>query len=138
MESIRAIIQGRSTRGVDLKGRQLFEAAGSRNLTGVIVALEKGADVNWKKEDELLKVIGMLWPSFWRANLANKNGTSPMHAAALQGHRDIVALLLDRDGNRNLAEKEGGISLHYAAKHGHCAVVALLLERGADPNLADM
>ena len=28
-----------------------------------------------------------------------------MHAAALQGHRDIVALLLDRDGNRNLAEK---------------------------------
>jgi hypothetical protein len=35
------------------QGRQLFEAAGSGNLTGVVAALEKGADVNWKKEDEV-------------------------------------------------------------------------------------
>ena len=57
-----------------------------------------------------------------------------LHKAAIDGHKDVVQLLLDRGGDPDERNTIGSTSLHWAAKHGHQHVVQLLLDRGADPH----
>ena len=65
-----------------------------------------------------------------------------LHCAASRGHRDVVALLLDKMEGADVAatDKLGGrTALHIAADKGHGDVVALLLEKmeGADVAATD-
>eukprot|EP01036_Dinobryon_divergens_P025348 gene25347-33885_t len=118
MEWILTMTQGRSAR----QGKKLFDAAGSGNLTQVVAALNKGADIHWK----------------------DKNGFTPLITAASFGHHDVVAMLLQFGADPNLANKylpvfvcDGYTPMHWAARFGHRDVVALLMHWGADPNLVD-
>ena len=54
--------------------------------------------------------------------------------AALAGHSDFVALLLDRGADINIRNKGGLTALHAAAYGGHVDVVELLIERDAAVN----
>lgn len=62
----------------------------------------------------------------------------PLAWAALGGHADVAALLLDRgaaiDGSGADPAQVAGTPLYWAARGGHLDVVRLLLDRGADPN----
>ncbi len=59
---------------------------------------------------------------------ANVSGETPVMMAALRGHADWTARLLDRGAQLN---RSGWTALHYAATGPGTAVVALLLGRGA-------
>lgn len=59
-----------------------------------------------------------------------------MHHSALNGHREIVALLLDHEASANVVDGQGSTPLHLAAWTGNTDVVRLLLERG--PSLANV
>ena len=70
---------------------------------------------------------------------SNGNGETPLYLAALEGHADAVALLLDAhfsiDQQLNVASVgfEGATPLYAACERGHAHVARLLLQRGADP-----
>jgi ankyrin repeat protein len=76
------------------------------------------------------------------ANIAAKDdkyGWTALHWAAMNGHKDVVTLLLDRDPNMVAAKDKnyGRTPLHLAVMKGmkgHEDVVALLLDR-MDPNM---
>lgn len=55
-----------------------------------------------------------------------------LHSAAMQGHADAVALLLDNRAQVNRVADFENTALNMAASAGHTDVVRLLIERGAD------
>jgi ankyrin repeat protein len=88
-------------------------------------------------------------------NIQDKDGETPLHLAAWDGHLDVVELLLEHGANPNIQEnKYGKTPLHYAVsrrlenKFGrtllhftvsrrHVDVARVLLDHGADPTISD-
>lgn len=71
-------------------------------------------------------------------NVQDSNGYSALHYAALNGHTEVVQLLLIGDANPNIQDTRGSGPLHLAAWAGHHDIVKLLLahnHRPADANL---
>ena len=64
--------------------------------------------------------------------LVNKTGWAPLHYAATNGHKDMVALLLDENAYIDAEAPSKTTPLMMAARHGHADVVKLLMEEGAD------
>ena len=58
------------------------------------------------------------------------DGSTALHAAAVQGHLEVVALLLEQPGvDLTLVDNHGWTALHLAAAQNHQEVVALLLQQ---------
>jgi ankyrin repeat protein len=72
--------------------------------------------------------------------LAGEHAFKPLHFAALKGHKEMVACLLDLGADPNVAGHFGHESaynglvrpIHAAAGEGHADVVELLINRGAE------
>ena len=67
------------------------------------------------------------------------NSHTPLHAASIHGHLDIVQFLLCEIGCDPVSTNSGGQScLHLAAQHGHLLLMRYLLEEvGCDMTLVD-
>jgi ankyrin repeat protein len=64
-----------------------------------------------------------------------REGFTPLHYAAMNGHKDVAELLLANKADVNAREKfSGRTPLHYAAYAGHKDMVELLLANKADVN----
>lgn len=74
-------------------------------------------------------------------DVLNENMLSPLHAAALQGHADVVQLLCKHPGvDVNAMDAHGRAPLSCAVFNGHCDATKILLKakgRGVDVNTAD-
>ncbi len=64
-------------------------------------------------------------------NARNKDGATPLHLAALSGHRDVAELLISKGADIKAREKHGGTPLYFAAIMGQKDVVELLIAKGA-------
>lgn len=78
-------------------------------LTIVDLFLERGADVN---------------------HTANKYGLAPLHLAAIGGHDDVCARLLDQGAAPGAKDKRGRTALTYATRLGHDTVRRRLTAAG--------
>lgn len=68
---------------------------------------------------------------------AQGDGMTALHMAALEGHGDVVGVLLTAGAEVGATTRIGAYTpLHLASQAGHGAVVRSLLESGADANLA--
>ena len=61
-------------------------------------------------------------------NPANQWGTTPLHWAAMCGHRDVCQLLLDHVEVKDPADQLGYTPLHLAACYGRVDICCLLLD----------
>ncbi len=69
-------------------------------------------------------------------NPARGDGMTALHLAALEGHPDVVATLLEAGAEVGATTRIGAYTpLHLASQGGHGAVVRALLENGADAAL---
>lgn len=64
-----------------------------------------------------------------------RSGSTMLSIAALMGHTEVVALLLEHGADVNAKSRDGGTALHAAAFLGRVETVKLLLEKGADTTL---
>ncbi|XP_061699803.1 ankyrin repeat and SAM domain-containing protein 1A-like isoform X4 [Syngnathoides biaculeatus] len=71
--------------------------------------------------------------SIWRGpnvNCVDSTGYSPLHHAALNGHSEVVELLLRNEALTNIADNKGCYPLHLAAWKGDVNIVRLLIHQG--------
>lgn len=70
-------------------------------------------------------------------NARDDSDVTPLHEAALKGHKAIVEVLLARGADVNSKTSDGFTPLLDAALNGHTSVVEVLLEKGAlvDPEI---
>ncbi|XP_055858077.1 ankyrin repeat and sterile alpha motif domain-containing protein 1B isoform X2 [Episyrphus balteatus] len=71
-------------------------------------------------------------------NVQDSVGYSALHYSALNGHTDIVRLLLFHDASPNLLDSRGSSALHLAAWAGHQEIVKMLLTHPYKPANPDM
>ncbi|XP_061909213.1 ankyrin repeat and SAM domain-containing protein 1A-like isoform X1 [Entelurus aequoreus] len=71
--------------------------------------------------------------SIWRGpnvNCVDSTGYTPLHHAALNGHSQVVELLLRNEALTNIADNKGCYPLHLAAWKGDEHIVRLLVHQG--------
>ncbi|XP_078111616.1 ankyrin repeat and SAM domain-containing protein 1A isoform X9 [Sander vitreus] len=71
--------------------------------------------------------------SIWRGpnvNCVDSTGYSPLHHAALNGHSEVVEVLLRNEAFTNIADNKGCYPLHLAAWKGDEHIVKLLIHQG--------
>ncbi|XP_062997471.1 ankyrin repeat domain-containing protein 27 [Elgaria multicarinata webbii] len=71
-------------------------------------------------------------------NVTNQDGMTPLHAAALHGHADLVSLLLKHGANIGAKDANRAVPLHLACQSGHFQVVKCLTECSAKQNKKDV
>lgn len=73
------------------------------------------------------------------ASTCGPDGTSPLTAAALWGHCDVLQLLLDAQADTAQCHRRNReTALHHAALQEHGKACMLLLQAGADPHALDV
>ncbi|XP_065827864.1 protein phosphatase 1 regulatory subunit 12A-like [Oscarella lobularis] len=83
-------------------------------------------------DGDLAEMRSMIRSNSIDVNSFTPQGYAPLHAAALEGNVDCIAVLLDSGSLVNLRDESGWTALHAAASQGHSNAVRYLLERGAD------
>lgn len=91
-------------------GGQLVLAASEGDLPQVRTLLDQGASVDYPLPD---------------------NGTTPLIAAARNGHVSVVDALLVAGANINAVDHDVGTALYWAAFNGKLDVMKFLISRGA-------
>ena len=95
----------------------LYMEVCSGHLQAVQFFLEKGANAEFKNEDE--------------------DGKLPIHCASQKGYQTIVEYLLKNMQAVDAKDRKGRTALHYASYHGHINIIEVLLKKGADINSKD-
>ncbi|XP_067125095.1 ankyrin repeat and SAM domain-containing protein 1A isoform X2 [Centruroides vittatus] len=109
------------------KEQELIEAARSGNILVVERILSQRA----KKTGPLASL--RRGPG---ANAQDQSGYTSLHHAALNGHKEIVSLLLQYEASTNVVDHKGSTPLHLAAWTGNTEIVKVLLEQGPSvPNV---
>ncbi|KAF9437238.1 Ankyrin repeat domain-containing protein 17 [Entomortierella beljakovae] len=67
--------------------------------------------------------------------MCNKQGWSPLIAAARYGAVIMVEILLQLGADMNHRDEEGNTALHHAASYGHLQTISLLIERGSSATI---
>ena len=154
LEVVSLLLQaGASSNAADAHGRTaLCWAADNGHLEVVRTLLEAGASCDQATTDNsefpLLSAaaagyleIVRLWLRGHQAVVrlllaargdgADETRETPFHLAALNGHMELVHLLLEAGTSCNQATSQGTTALHCAAQNGHLEVVHVLLKAGA-------
>ncbi|GFY65004.1 ankyrin repeat and SAM domain-containing protein 1A [Trichonephila inaurata madagascariensis] len=103
------------------KDHELLEAARCGNFAVVERILNQRA----KKSGPLASLRRGPGP-----NIQDSNGYTPLHHSCLNGHKEIVALLLTHDASANIVDQKGCTPLHLAAWSGNTEIVEILLTHG--------
>ena len=108
---------------------------------GVMLLLEHGADTrlggNWRVEEEKENDIS---DSEGHGNTKKDKVVDmiPIIVAAMNGHKETVAVLLSFKADANATDDSGRTPIHFAALQGHCTLLMCLLRAKGDINRADV
>jgi hypothetical protein len=110
-----------------VKGKALVKAAGAGNINEVTRLLSKKADINYLHK----------W--IVNGNEGIEGAQTPLMAAVIGGHAEVVKFLITRKANVNLADpcNEWTTPLYCAAWKGNVPLLELLISKGAKHDLRD-
>lgn len=114
----------------------------------VRLLVRAGADVNAVDDNgdtamhyaaarDVLNIIVILLEANGDPTLANHQGITPVHKAAIYGQTAVIKRLSEAGYNNSIlstADINGDTPLHFAVRGGYTTTVKLLLSLGADAN----
>nr|XP_017241853.1 PREDICTED: ankyrin repeat domain-containing protein 65-like isoform X2 [Daucus carota subsp. sativus] len=104
-------------------------------LKEVVELLERGEAVLNASRSGHVKLVEQLLETDAKINYCDQYGLSPLHAAAIKGHKDVAMLLVEYGSELiNSRDADGHTPLHLAVQSGDQAMVEVLLNRGAEVN----
>ncbi|XXG72470.1 hypothetical protein AAC387_Pa07g1560 [Persea americana] len=102
--------------------RHLMLAANKAGASALYVAAEEGID---QTTERILAAMNKIPDAYWEG----PNGRTPLHAAVIRGHIDIIRVLCDaRPEFLREKDTDGSYPIHYAAALGNLKIVRMLLE----------
>ncbi|KAF5901663.1 ankyrin repeat and sterile alpha motif domain-containing protein 1B isoform X2 [Clarias magur] len=112
------------------KEQELLEAARTGNVLLVekLLSGKRGLLGSGSGSIALPSLLGI-----WRGlnvNCADSSGYTPLHHAALNGHREVVLKLLQFEASTNVPDNKGCFPLHLAAWRGDVDIVRILMHHG--------
>ncbi|XP_052798445.1 ankyrin repeat and sterile alpha motif domain-containing protein 1B-like isoform X2 [Mya arenaria] len=110
------------------KEQELLDASRTGNLATIEKLLPS------KQEKSKRSTVGKL-TSIWKSvsvNCVDRNGYTPLHHAAVNGHRDVVEGLLRAGAEPGLQDNAGCTPVHLAAWRGNAEIVMQLLNAGTE------
>ncbi len=120
-------------------GERLLRAVSKNHVGAVRLLLQRGAPartpggVQFAAARGLAGVAAALLDAGADANQPDPAGVPPLHEAALQGHADVIRVLVAHGAKLDQTEPEtGSTPLYGAASMGRLEVVRVLLDLGAD------
>jgi ankyrin repeat protein len=130
----------------DVSALHIATITGFSNLVEHL--LKHGWDADLDKEDSLgfqplyyacsngdFETVEILLGAGADPNAVSYKGKVPaLYGAAVQGHKDVVECLLDRDADIDACCEESGSALYGAATENRIDVLQFLVERGAEVN----
>merc|ERR1711879_377208 len=90
---------------------------------------------NFRKVEKLLQAPNANPNAYPDRSCSAYYNMTPLEGAASKGHKEVVALLLDKNANIDQQSRYGNTALMAAASGRKKEVVELLLRRGADTTL---
>ncbi|XP_035664873.1 serine/threonine-protein phosphatase 6 regulatory ankyrin repeat subunit A-like [Branchiostoma floridae] len=122
-----------------------MDSTTERNLPIIELLLAYGADPNHESKDGSsllhlavkrgkMKTVGVLVQAGTNRAALDREGRSPLHLAAADGHSELVDLLCLPEV-LNSPDKDGLTALHLAADRGSLTTVRALLDAGADSDV---
>lgn len=129
---------------------QLLAAISERDEVGVLLALENGANANFsgrlggrplhtaaydRDSEDVMIMMDHLLKHNAEINAQNKQGFTPLMVASLNGHENIVRMLLQYDADTEIIRgTTGERALHLAMNKNGSGIATALLDAGADMN----
>ncbi|KAM8883768.1 ankyrin repeat and sterile alpha motif domain-containing protein 1B isoform 3-T3 [Synchiropus picturatus] len=112
------------------KEQELLEAARTGNVALVekLLTARKGILGSGSGSIPLPNLLSM-WKGL-NVNCTDSSGYTPLHHAALNGHRDVVLKLIQFEASTNVADSKGCFPLHLAAWRGDVDIVRILIHHG--------
>lgn len=112
------------------KEQELLEAARTGNVALVekLLSGKKGILGSGSGSIPLPNLLSM-WKGL-NVNCTDSTGYTPLHHAALNGHREVVLKLLQFEASTNVADSKGCFPLHLAAWRGDVDIVRILIHHG--------
>ncbi|MCM3904827.1 MAG: ankyrin repeat domain-containing protein [Pyrinomonadaceae bacterium] len=118
-------------------GLTLITAASLGKLSAVRGIIESGEDLSaHRRRDAPTAPDDDHWPPD-SAHIRKDAISDALYAAARNGHRDVVAYLLDHGADIDAKGVFGATGLHWAAINGHQEAVEFLLKHGANLTIRD-
>jgi len=117
-------------------GFTLITAASLGKLSAVRRIIESGEDLSAHRKRDAPTAPDDHWPPD-SAHIRKDIISDALYAAARNGHRDVVAYLLDQGADIDAMGVFGATGLHWAALNGHQEAVEFLVKRGANLTIRD-
>jgi ankyrin repeat protein/L-ascorbate metabolism protein UlaG (beta-lactamase superfamily) len=89
------------------------------------------------KENEIERIEILLEEDPALLNSLDENNMTPLNTAALNGHPELVKVLLEKGADISIGDMDNSQPIHCAAISGNIEVAELLLAHGADVNEKD-
>lgn len=116
------------------RGRSALDIARDKGHKQVVEVVERGEAVLNASRTGSLKRLESLLESDAKVNYCDQYGLTPLHVAAIKGHRDVVMLLAEYGSDLEFQDAEGHTPLHLAVESGSIEMVEVLINRGAHVN----
>ena len=117
-------------------GFTLITAASLGKLPAVRRILESSEELSAHRRTAAPTSPDDQWPAD-SAHIRRDTVSDALYAAARNGHRDVVAYLLDQGADIDAKGFFGATGLHWAAINGHLETVEFLVKRGASLTIRD-